>query len=984
MEAPGEPPAALGLAAARSLVQVVCSKGRLLDAQPDHTLRFVSPCAAGPTTLWVLAAVAGRAGATVGTACRYVLSSAAGGSYLSMAGGQLGCTSEPSMLQIYMDMNRGVVLSLGGKACLQAAPSGAAVVGRLPLGRDRASKLFTLLEAGLPLHSLQAWPLRVALRCDAAGSGGAGGYLSAGSSGALSVGAPVACCSEEFLLAPGEAAPLSVDAGKLVAPASSVWAGSGRRLLSKDPLTGQVLLAAQHACSGHERFTLQLSSTGEVRLLAEAPPVATSSSGGGSSSGSGSSSSSRESCGRESCGASGASGGHISRDKLCGGSSSTALLPAVVRQGVLLAAGCESGGGSGNVAGKPTAFALELASSEPALLLTAHGQLLSCPSAASDGARARPAGVLLPAQRAATAGAAAPAAAPGEQPCGPCPAAVQRCAWVLEHHGESVYSLRHALTGQSLYLDDHGAPCLEPPGGRIVYPDERLLFWIEPGWFTLSAAGSAEAGSGSGSPHGGGSSSGSTEGTGHIDAALPSVAGFMQPGLGSSSASSSRGSSGDHGCRRGSSGSSSSSSGGGGGSLTAAGFSIRSVRRVGGRHLYLSALPDGLLTTVHATSRPSRWELFQLADLQSLVESPLGLLGRLPCASAAPAAAAAAPRPQAPLRRAASMQAVGSSALGGLAGSSSAGGASRSSSELVCSPRLPPVAEQEEAGASAMLPAQRGWEAPQPPPAAATPQSAGLLPRRCQSDTALAALEQRQRQQDREEGRGWRRRPLWLAQQLQAPQEPRGWGVCSAASLQDLACRQLCASLAAEYRRQHGGGRLPAGLVEAVETELSTHLPEELSARIGRELRLLLEPPAPTKLSLHRLCKAAAGEPKDVPPWALPHLPTEGDPLGLQWQPTEAFLCARCRGASGPLLPLDPYTNPAHHLFLHAMERTARGGGRVRLRARRRHDEEDLLIRALKAGKLLLLAWAAGRTLGAVLLGGTGASGGGASSRRRA
>lgn len=85
--------------------------------------------------------------------------------------------------------------------------------------------------------------------------------------------------------------------------------------------------------------------------------------------------------------------------------------------------------------------------------------------------------------------------------------------------------------------------------------------------------------------------------------------------------------------------------------------------------------------------------------------------------------------------------------------------------------------------------------------------------------------------------------------------------------------------------------------------------------------------------------------------------------------PVQAFVCARCRGASGALLPLDPYTNPAHHLFLHAMERAARGGGRARLRGRWRRGEGDLLINALRAGKLLLLAWAAGRALGAALPG---------------
>ena len=96
------------------------------------------------------------------------------------------------------------------------------------------------------------------------------------------------------------------------------------------------------------------------------------------------------------------------------------------------------------------------------------------------------------------------------------------------------------------------------------------------------------------------------------------------------------------------------------------------------------------------------------------------------------------------------------------------------------------------------------------------------------------------------------------------------------------------------------------------------------------------------------------------PPLLLPLLPP-----GVQ-----AYLCSCCRGASGALLPLDPYINPAHHLFLAAMERRARGGGRVRLRARRRLDREDPLTAALKTGKVLLLGWAVGRCLSAVLFGG--------------
>lgn len=81
----------------------------------------------------------------------------------------------------------------------------------------------------------------------------------------------------------------------------------------------------------------------------------------------------------------------------------------------------------------------------------------------------------------------------------------------------------------------------------------------------------------------------------------------------------------------------------------------------------------------------------------------------------------------------------------------------------------------------------------------------------------------------------------------------------------------------------------------------------------------------------------------------------------------QGYLCACCAGASGRLLPLDPWVNPSHHLFLTAMERRARGGGPVRLRARRRLDREDPLIATLRAGKVALLAWAAARTLTALL-----------------
>ena len=325
----------------------------------------------------------------------------------------------------------------------------------------------------------------------------------------------VACCSEEFLLALGEAAPLAASSTTLFAPHSSVWTADGKCLLSHDAGTGQLVLAPQHGCTGGERFTLQLSDSGKLGLLAEraqgeevllpaADAPCCSGANGGSDAGS-------------SCGS----------PRRAAGPEAPAPVPVVAqRHGVLAAC---AGGGT-----KPSKFDLELASHRPTLLLTAHGHLLGCQGQASS----RPCGILPPAS-------ASPGAAPAA-------AAAGASAWLLHHHGDCVYSLRHAASGRQLYVDDLGAPCLDPPtlrgsgGRRVVYPDERLLFWVEPGWATPEAAG------------------------GNGAAAGPACFGV----------------------------------------------SLRSVHRVGGKHLYLSALPDGLVTTIYAAGRPSRWELFAAADLQ--------------------------------------------------------------------------------------------------------------------------------------------------------------------------------------------------------------------------------------------------------------------------------------------------------------------------------------------------------------------------------
>jgi hypothetical protein len=176
-------------------------------------------------------------------------------------------------------------------------------------------------------------------------------------------------------------------------------------------------------------------------------------------------------------------------------------------------------------------------------------------------------------------------------------------------------------------------------------------------------------------------------------------------------------------------------------------------------------------------------------------------------------------------------------------------------------------------------------------PAPCGPPGLGRGPRRSASEPSLAEVQA---------ARCARDRPRWLAQALAPRPPPRGFGLASAAPLQDLACRQLCAALAAQCGGRQGGRGLPAGAAEALVQELGGHLPEEVAARIGRELRLLASPPPPTKLSLPALCKAAAlaGGAAEaaakglVPAWAEAHVAAA---LGgardeaelLQWQPTE-------------------------------------------------------------------------------------------------
>lgn len=129
-------------------------------------------------------------------------------------------------------------------------------------------------------------------------------------------------------------------------------------------------------------------------------------------------------------------------------------------------------------------------------------------------------------------------------------------------------------------------------------------------------------------------------------------------------------------------------------------------------------------------------------------------------------------------------------------------------------PRAPSLTTVHEHAADG-VPEQQAPAAQLQHQAAASPAGTLRPPRRCHSETALAGMQQGQGQV----------RPQWLAQLLHQPVRAEGWGLTSAASLQDIACRQLCATLVRQYGEQHGGRGLPPGLVQAVEAELRCDCP---------------------------------------------------------------------------------------------------------------------------------------------------------------
>lgn len=130
--------------------------------------------------------------------------------------------------------------------------------------------------------------------------------------------------------------------------------------------------------------------------------------------------------------------------------------------------------------------------------------------------------------------------------------ALGNCAWHLDHHGDNTYSIRHSDTQMQLYVDRDGLPLLDGKH-EVVYPDQRMMFTVKLTWV----------------------------GSDVQTADAPKVEGFT--GLSEKD--------------------------------RVLGFTIQTLYRVNGRHMMLSALPDGHITLIHV-NKPTRWELFTVADLK--------------------------------------------------------------------------------------------------------------------------------------------------------------------------------------------------------------------------------------------------------------------------------------------------------------------------------------------------------------------------------
>ena len=365
--------------------------------------------------------------------------------------------------------------------------------------------------------------------------------------------------------------------------------------------------------------------------------------------------------------------------------------------------------------------------------------------------------------------------------------------WQFEHHGDSIYSIKNTAANKLLYVSEAGA--LKIDGNEPLFPDSRVLFNIELAWTKIESRGGFNSGE---------SLAGSSRKVVHPEQR-------ERPGGMTSS--------GQH----------------------LAGFTIRTVFRLDGKQLCLSALPDGRIGTCYRKSHPSRWELFAVADREAVLQSSAQPLLRLP------AFQDEVPQQLSTMRRSSSCQAIMKTPA-----------VAACSSILSTSPStLPGILEQaafedrkkegtsdEEDDDSSVIENHdvRG-KLPREIP--------GMRGRRCASESTLSQLQGNSRTMTKE--------PTWLADLRKTQSQPSGWDVRSAATMQDQSCYTLCAAALSDsccildpqppktLNVMH-----PTDLIASAES-----LPDEIKHRVAKILTLLTTPPAAAKLSFEHLNKAA-------------------------------------------------------------------------------------------------------------------------------
>ncbi|KAL4529821.1 hypothetical protein Ndes2437B_g08630 [Nannochloris sp. 'desiccata'] len=458
-------------------------------------------------------------------------------------------------------------------------------------------------------------------------------------------------------------------------------------------------------------------------------------------------------------------------------------------------------------------------------------------------------------------------------------------SWQFEHHGDSTYSIKNTGTNKLLYVTEAGA--LKLDGNEPLFPDSRILFNIELGWTKVESRERSDLGD---SP---------------FESSQKVVKTEQREKSGALA------SSGQH----------------------LAGFTIKTVFRLDGKQLCLTALPDGRIGTCYRKSQPSRWELFALADREAVLQSSAQPLLRLPAFNEEEDAQQ---QQSSTMRRSNSCQAIMKTPA--VAGSFSILSTSPSTlpgilEQAASEDRNKETSDEDIGDGSGDENHDIGGKLTR-----AIPSMRG---RRCASESTLFHLQGNSSTKTKE--------PTWLADLRKTQTQPSGWDVRSAATMQEQSCHTLCAAALGDFcctLNPQSPKSLdcmhPEDLIASAES-----LPDEIKHQVVKKLALLTAPPAAAKLSFQHLSKAAVHG--NAPEWSKDLVIEDVDADMLPEEVAESYACTACQGSSGLLLPLDPEINPRHHKFLEAMSRRQFGGIRRRHRAGGGHP--DAISNSLQVAK---------------------------------